>query len=119
MEPDEPKREELFDRIIQALAEMPDLLRQTFILSHYQGLSPDEIATKVDVKKQDVPFFLRRADRLLYQKLRPFIPLQERGSSRIGGCAEHVAVGESTAEIVERSLAKAVFAGEALAKSEE
>ncbi len=106
MEPDEPKREELFDRIIQALAEMPDLLRQTFILSHYQGLSPDEIATKVAVKKQDVPFLLRRADRLLYQKLRPFIPLQERGSSRIGGCAEHVAVGESTAEIVEDHLRK-------------
>ena len=31
------KREELFDRIIQALAEMPDLLHQTFILSHYPG----------------------------------------------------------------------------------
>ena len=70
MEPNELKREELFDQIIQALAEMPDLLRQTFVLSHYQGLSPDEIAAKVDVKKQDVPFLLRRADSLLYQKLR-------------------------------------------------
>ncbi len=71
------KREELFDRIIQALAEMPDLLHQTFILSHYQGLSAVEIGARVGVNKQDVPLILRRAEGLLYQKLRPFIPLHK------------------------------------------
>lgn len=93
MTPDEPKREEVFDAIFQALAEMSGLLSQTFILSHYQGPSPDEIAAKLSVKKQDIPFLLRWADSLLYQKLRPFIRRQGRSSSRISGFDEYVAMG--------------------------
>ncbi|MDA2924714.1 hypothetical protein MYX65_08685 [Acidobacteria bacterium AH-259-L09] len=66
------KREQLFDIILDSLNEMPDLLRQVFVLSHYHGNSSAEIATKFGVREEDVPFLLKRANRLLHQKLNRF-----------------------------------------------
>ena len=64
-------RDQLFQQIIEALNQMPDLMRQVFILSHYQEVSPDDIASKIGVKKEEIPFLLKCAEDLLYQKLQP------------------------------------------------
>ena len=69
LNPDQLERDELFHRILKVLDEMPDLLRQTFILSHYNGLSLDQIARKIGVAQQDAPPLLRRANTLFYEKL--------------------------------------------------
>lgn len=63
------QRERLFHRILKALDGMPDLLRQTFILSHYRGLSPGRIAQELGVNPREIPSLLRQADHLLYQEL--------------------------------------------------
>ncbi len=63
------QREELFKQIVGALNEMPDLLRRTFVLRHYKGLSEKEIAVKVGVKAEEVSPLLRRADEFLYEKV--------------------------------------------------
>ncbi len=69
--PSELDRDQLFQQIIEALNQMPDLMRQVFILSHYQEVSPDDIASKIGVKEEEIPFLLKCAEDLLYQKLQP------------------------------------------------
>ena len=64
------KKEELFDVILESLEEMPDLLRQVFVLSHYRAHSPAEIASKVGVREEDIFFLLKCANKLFYQKLK-------------------------------------------------
>lgn len=68
-----PKREELFAAILKSLNELPHSLRQIFFLSHYEGHSAAEIARRVPAKEQDIAFLLRRANRLFYLRLGPFI----------------------------------------------
>ena len=74
IKPDQPERDSLFHRILKVLNEMPDSLRQTFMLSHYNGLSLDQIARKIGVAQQDAPPLLRRANTLFYEKLELSIP---------------------------------------------
>ncbi len=74
LKPDQPERDELFHRILKVLNEMPDSLRQTFMLSHYNGLSLDQIARKIGVEQQDAPSLLKRANTLFHEKLEPLIP---------------------------------------------
>jgi len=90
------EREKLFDRIIEALNEMPNLPRQAFILSHYQGLSSNEIAAKVGVKERDIGFLLRSANSLLYQKLRPLTPREEHRPQRRAEVRDHVHTTDCT-----------------------
>ena len=59
------QREKLFKQIVEALNEMPDLLRRTFVLRHYEGFSEREIAAKVGVKAEEVSPLLKRADEFL------------------------------------------------------
>ena len=77
---DQLKREVLFESIVEAIGEMPDLLRQAFILSHYKGLSEKEIAVHVGVDEQKVRFLLGGADSFLSEKLRPLIATDSPGS---------------------------------------
>ena len=97
------EREKLFDRIIEALNEIPNLLRQVFIFSHYQGLSPDEIATKVGMKQHDISFLLRRANSLFYEKLRPFIPREEHRKLRRVELPDQVGETHGTSVPIERA----------------
>ncbi len=73
LKPDQSERDELFHQILKVLNEMPDLLRQTFILSHYKGLSLDQIARKIGVEQQDAALLLKRANTFFYKKLEPSI----------------------------------------------
>ena len=72
-------REQLFDSIIEALEEMPALLRQVFVLSHYRDLSADEISIDIRLENQDIPSLLRLANRAFYQNLRLTIATKTAG----------------------------------------
>ena len=74
IKPDQPERDSLFHRILKVLNEMPDSLRQTFMLSHYNELSLDQIARKIGVEQQDAASLLKLANTLFYEKLEPLIP---------------------------------------------
>ena len=74
LKPDQPERDELFHRILKVLNEMPDSMRQAFMLSHYNGLSLDQIARKIGVEQQDASSLLKRANTLFHEKLEPLIP---------------------------------------------
>ncbi len=97
------EREKLFDRIIEALNEIPHLPRQVFILSHYKGLSSEEIATRIGVEQQDVRFLLRRANTFFYERLGPLVPREESRTLRRAEVADQVSTGVQTGYIVEIS----------------
>ncbi|MGH9339260.1 MAG: RNA polymerase sigma factor [Acidobacteriota bacterium] len=67
---DQLNREKVFDGILEALEEMPEELRQMFVLGHYRGLSATQIAQEIGQEQQKVETLLRRADEFLYKKLR-------------------------------------------------
>ena len=73
LKPDQPERDQLFHRILKVLNEMPDSLRQTFMISHYDGLSLDQIARKIGVEQQDASLLLKRANTFFLKKLEPLI----------------------------------------------
>ncbi len=88
------EREKLFDRLIEALNEIPNLPRQVFILSHYQGLSFEEIATRIGVEQQDVRFLLKRANTFFYDKLGPLVPREEGRKLHRAEVADQVSTGQ-------------------------
>ncbi|MEJ2079667.1 MAG: sigma factor-like helix-turn-helix DNA-binding protein [Acidobacteriota bacterium] len=55
----------LLDRIREALEAMPKTIRETFVLSHYVGLSHAEIACTEAVNENEVVRRLERADSIL------------------------------------------------------
>lgn len=63
-------RDELFDLILASINEMPELLRQVFVLSRYHGKTPDEIASQVRVSEKDVAPLISTAYTLFYRSLR-------------------------------------------------
>jgi DNA-directed RNA polymerase specialized sigma24 family protein len=62
-------RDRLFERIVRVLGEMPDQLAQAFILSHYRGLSIEQISREVGVRVGETPQLLEQANSLFYQKI--------------------------------------------------
>ncbi|MDA2931047.1 hypothetical protein MYX84_14060 [Acidobacteria bacterium AH-259-O06] len=64
-------REELFERIMQSLDQMPDLLREVFILSHYRGSPPSEIASTIGASEEETAELLRQANQCFFQGLYP------------------------------------------------
>ncbi|HEY2931307.1 MAG TPA: sigma factor-like helix-turn-helix DNA-binding protein [Acidobacteriota bacterium] len=63
-------REELFDLILASINEMPELLRQVFVLSRYHGKTPAEIANQVRVSEKDIASLINTAYTLFYRSLR-------------------------------------------------
>jgi DNA-directed RNA polymerase specialized sigma24 family protein len=61
--PDSRKR--LLTQIREALEAMPGSIRETFVLSHYAGLSPEEVAYAEAVDETEVMRRLERADTIL------------------------------------------------------
>jgi DNA-directed RNA polymerase specialized sigma24 family protein len=55
----------LLDQIREALEAMPKAIRETFVLSHYAGLSHAEIAYAEAVDQHEVLRRLERADEIL------------------------------------------------------
>jgi DNA-directed RNA polymerase specialized sigma24 family protein len=68
-------RDDLFKDILETLREMPELLAQAFILSHYRGLSKKAIARELGVKEETVPTLLDQANRYFYTSVRGMVRL--------------------------------------------
>ena len=47
-------REILYTRIIEALVEMPEELREVFVLNHYEGMTDQAIATKIGIRRPEI-----------------------------------------------------------------
>ena len=62
-------REQLLERILEVLEQMPEQLRQSFMLSHYQGLSPLQLGHRLRVDEATAKDLLRQANRLFLDKL--------------------------------------------------
>jgi len=48
------KREVLYSQIMDALETMPERLREVFVLTHYEGMSEEAIASKIGIKQPDL-----------------------------------------------------------------
>ncbi|UCF38410.1 MAG: hypothetical protein JSU96_06085 [Acidobacteriota bacterium] len=65
-----PKREVLFDEIVRVLDEMPEELREAFILNHYLGRTPEQIAAQTGSQRKDLDARLEVANRIFFRSLR-------------------------------------------------
>jgi DNA-directed RNA polymerase specialized sigma24 family protein len=65
------EREELFTRIQSVLNGMPGPLQEVFVLSHYQGLSPSQIARSTGASEEMTRLLLARANKLFFRRLWP------------------------------------------------
>jgi DNA-directed RNA polymerase specialized sigma24 family protein len=63
-------REGLYAGIVENLRQMPAQLRQVFVLRHYRGYSPAEIAVVTGIQESSVGLLLKQAEALVYQRLR-------------------------------------------------
>jgi RNA polymerase sigma factor (sigma-70 family) len=63
------KREQIYSGILESLEELPERLRKVFVLRHYQGRRPSEIARVLQVSEDEVPFLLKRAEQHFYRSL--------------------------------------------------
>jgi RNA polymerase sigma factor (sigma-70 family) len=63
-------REQLYSGILESLDELPERLRTVFVLRHYQGCQLPEIAQMLDIREDEVPFLLKRAEQHFYRSLR-------------------------------------------------
>lgn len=66
---EEQRREELFEKIVDTLGEMPDSLRDVFALSHYRGLSVSEIAVELGRTEEEVRCLLEKANEFFSEQL--------------------------------------------------
>lgn len=55
-------REDLYARIVIGLQQMPEELREVFILSHYEGRSLERIAQALGIPPEQVAGLLEEAD---------------------------------------------------------
>jgi RNA polymerase sigma factor (sigma-70 family) len=62
-------REQLYSGILQSLEELPDSLRRIFVLRHYRGYQPSEIARLLELNEDEIPTLLKRAEQHLYRSL--------------------------------------------------
>lgn len=76
---EEQRREELFEKIVDTLGEMPEALRDVFALSHYRGFSVSEIAVELGQSDEEVRCLLERANAFFSARLaaQPGIALPE------------------------------------------
>ena len=62
-----PQREILFDEVLKALRKMPKPFRHLFVMAHYQGKRPPELARKLGLSEFEVLERLEAANRLFYR----------------------------------------------------
>ena len=65
-------RHDLFESILGALNAMPERLRKVFVLSHYQGHSPEEIASKLSMRRAQVAEMLEEANLRFFNEVRDY-----------------------------------------------
>ena len=62
-------RESLLHQILEALKDMPGEVRETFILSHYEGRSIFQISRMEGIAEREVAARLRLANSVLYRHM--------------------------------------------------
>jgi DNA-directed RNA polymerase specialized sigma24 family protein len=63
-------RDGLFERILRTLQQMPPELRDIFVLSHYEGRCPREIAASLSMEEGDISRRLKEANALFLRIMR-------------------------------------------------
>ncbi len=63
-------RDGLFERILRALQQMPPDLRKVFVLSHYEGCSPQEIAARLSLDEGETMRRMKEANALFLRTMR-------------------------------------------------
>ena len=72
---DPAQLDELGRRIGQAIRELPEPLREAFVMHRFRRLSHKEIAERLDVSPQTVNYRIGQAVRLLRLRLKDYLPL--------------------------------------------
>jgi DNA-directed RNA polymerase specialized sigma24 family protein len=62
-------RDVLFEQIVRALDQMPADLREVFVLTHYEGKSPWEIAERMHVSTVEINDRISRANDVFFRTL--------------------------------------------------
>jgi len=55
-------REILYTQIIEALAKMPEELREVFVLNHYEGMTDGAIATEIGIRPPELETLVWQAN---------------------------------------------------------
>ncbi|GAB4110271.1 MAG: hypothetical protein Kow001_10970 [Acidobacteriota bacterium] len=63
-------RDGLFERILRTLQQMPPELRDIFVLSHYEGRGPRDIAAALSLEEGEIPRRLKEANALFLRIMR-------------------------------------------------
>ena len=63
------RREELYNRIVTAIGQMPDDLREVFVKTHYQDCDLARVATQIGVTKGQLVNCRDVADDVFYSNL--------------------------------------------------
>jgi len=66
------KREDLIQKIFNALRQWPELERRVFAQAHYHGQSLEAISCSHRLDVKEVSMILKRCDRRLHNSLRQF-----------------------------------------------
>ena len=64
-------RECLHQQIVGALEDMPEKLRQVFVLTHYEGLSGNDLARQMGLEKLELASLLTEANSAFRSGSRP------------------------------------------------
>ena len=64
------QRDGLFEEIVHILGDMPEELREIFVLSHYECRGSHEIASLMRLSPAELEGRLKRANRIFYRSLR-------------------------------------------------
>ena len=61
------------EKIREAVASLPDDTRRVFVLSRYEGKTYEQIAKKLGISVNTVKYHIKRALRMLYNRLEPYL----------------------------------------------
>ena len=64
---------ELEKKIREAVVSLPDDSRRVFVLSRYEGKTYEQIAKKLGISVNTVKYHIKRALRMLYNRLEPYL----------------------------------------------
>ena len=64
---------ELEEKIREAVASLPDDSRRVFVLSRYEGKTYEQMAKELGISVNTVKYPIKRALRMLYNRLEPYL----------------------------------------------
>ena len=72
MSPETTNRDILFEQIVKVLDHLPAELKEVFVLTHYDGLSLEEVAASTGVDVETAARRLQAAKQVFYRHLRQY-----------------------------------------------